>query len=143
MFVGSDAGAPFAALKRMLRVASVLAVDAGIRLDMFKVFAEIAVHLVPFVLNSMRFDTPATVSVRVSKASPVGKVVEAVGTETDLTFDDGTDDVARVLTITVVAALPKTLLGIPVAGTETHDDPLLRLYSIEAPTPVIESEEPL
>jgi len=69
---GDEAGVPLAALMRMLSVTSLRAVAEGIIFAMSSVFVFIAVHLAPLVLYSMRFDTPVTVSLRVSSATPVG-----------------------------------------------------------------------
>ena len=141
--VGNDAGFPFAALSRMLCVTSLTAVALGIRLAIFNGFAVIAVHLVPFVLYSMRFDTPVTVSLRASIAKPVGDVVAASGMVTFLIFEDGAAAVALLRTMTVAASLPNTLLGRYVAVNDVQEVPPLRLYSIAVETPVTLSVEPL
>jgi hypothetical protein len=77
MVIGGDAGAPLAALVRILSVTSLRAVAAGIRFVMFSEFVVMGVHLIPFVLNSIRFDTPVTISLRVSSTMPVGAALEA------------------------------------------------------------------
>ena len=143
IFVGSEAGSPFAALVRILIVTSLRAVAEGIRFDMLNESEVMAVHLVPLVLNSMRFETPVIVSLRVLSVKPDGDVVDAAGTATSLMFDEGADAVALVLTITVTASLPIALrvMFLAVAGIQVV--PLLRLYSIEVVTPVIMSIEPL
>ena len=146
MFVGSDAGFPPAALIRMLSVMSSRALAAGISADMSSVSEVIFLHLVPFVLYSMRLDTPVTVSLRVlSKMFAVspGRVVAAAGTATSLILDEGADAVALVRTMTVTAALPIALLGMFEPVTSAHESPPLRLNSIERETPVILSVEPL
>jgi len=141
--VGSDAGLPFTALRRILIETSARAVAAGIWLAMLNAFEVIAVHLVPFVLYSMRVETPVTVSFRVSNAIPVGDVVAAPGTETLFMLDDGALAVALVRTIIVKAAFPNVLRVKYVAVTGVHEVPLLRLYSIAVETPVTLSVEPL
>jgi hypothetical protein len=145
MTVGSDAGAPFTALVRILSVTSFRAVAAGIKAVMFSVFAVMGVHLVPLVLNSIRFDTPVTASLRVSSAMPVGIVVSAAtaGTAMLLMLDDDNVVVALIRTITVTAVLPNALLGMLDPVTDVQDAPLLRLNSIVLETPVIVSVEPL
>ena len=143
ILVGSEAAAPLVAFKRMLSVTSARAVAAGIRFAMFSGFLVMAVHFVPFVLYSMRFDTPVTVSVRVSNAMPSGDVVAAFGTATFLMLDDGAVAVALVRIITVAAASQNKLRGRFDAVTSVQAAPLLRLYSIALETPVILSVEPL
>jgi len=81
MFVGCDAATPAAALKRMLSVTLLRADAAGIKLEISSGFAAIAVHLVPLVLYSMRFETPVTVSFRLSKARPAGGAGIALAAE--------------------------------------------------------------
>jgi hypothetical protein len=145
MTVGSDAGAPLTALVRILSVISLFAVAAGIRFVMLSVFAVIAVHEDPLVLNSIWFDTPVTVSLRVSSAMPVGIVVSAAtaGTAMLLILDDGAVANALLRIKTSKAALPNALLGKFVPMTDVQDVPLLRLNSIVPETPVIVSVEPL
>ena len=103
----------------------------------------IAVHEVPLVLYSMRFETPVTVSLNVSSTIPVGYVVAALGTDTFFSPDTGAASVAFVRTITVVAVLPNTLRGIVVPVADVQVFPSSRLYSIAVETPVIVSVEPL
>jgi len=70
--VAMEDGRPPVALKRTLSVTSFRAVAEGI---MFAKFSEVeftAVHLLPFVLNSIRFETPLKVSPCVFKVRPVG-----------------------------------------------------------------------
>jgi len=141
--VGSDAGAPPADLMRMLSVTSLLAVAAGIRFDMLSGSEVIPVHEVPLVLNSMRFDTPVTVSLGASSVMPAGVVVDALGTVTFAALDDGADAVALVRTKTVEAASPNALRGMFDAVTDVQDVPPFRVNSIALVTPVIESDEPL
>jgi len=74
---GDEAGAPPAALRRMLSVTSLRAAADGIIFTMSSVFVFIAVHLAPLVLYSMRSVTPVTVSLRVSSATPVGGALDA------------------------------------------------------------------
>ena len=102
-----------------------------------------AVHLVPFVLYSMRFDTPVIVSLCVSNDTSVGDVVAASGMATFLILDDGADAVALVRIMTVAAASPNKLRCKNDAVTFVQAAPLSRLYSIAVETPVILSVEPL
>jgi hypothetical protein len=110
---------------------------------MFNVLALIAVHEVPLVLNSIRFDTPSTVSLCVSRARLVGNVSPAPGTSMLLIFDDGAVTVALFLTKTVVAALPNMLRGMLEVLICVHVSPSSRLYSIALETPIITSVVPL
>ena len=137
---GSDAGSPVSALYRILSVTSF---SVCTRLVMLSVFAVIAVQDVPFVLNSMKSVTPATISARVSSVMPVGNVVAAFGTTTVLMPDDGAVSVALVLSKTVVEASPNTVRGIVVAPIDSQASPLFKLYSIAVETPVMLSVEPL
>jgi len=91
----------------------------------------------------MRFDTPVMVSLRVSSAMPVGDVVAASGTVTFLMLDDGAAAVALTRTITVKAASPNALRGIPAAAAGFQVSPPSVLNSIVARTPVMLSVEPL
>jgi len=141
--VGNDAGFPPAALMRIWTVASLLAVAPGIRLDMLSWVEVMFVHLVPFVLNSMRLETPSTTSADIFRVKSAGYVVATLGTATLLIIEAGTVAVALVLTITVEAAFPKTLRAMFLEVTDAHVSPLLRLNSIAVDTPVIMSVPPL
>ena len=140
---GSDAGFAPAALSRMLRVTSPVAVAAGIRLVIFSVFDVMAVHFVPSMLYSIRFDTPVTDSLTVSSEIPVGDVVAAPGTATLLIIDEGAVSVALLRTRTVTAESPIEFRGIAVPAAAVQAAPLSMLNSIAVVTPVIVSVEPL
>jgi hypothetical protein len=60
--VANEAASPLAAFKRIFNV-RLLPVADGTKLVTLSGFALIAVQLVPFVLYSIKFDTPVTVSV--------------------------------------------------------------------------------
>ena len=143
MSAGRDAGFPLADFRRMLSVTSPLAVAAGIMLVMLSGFAEMAVHLVPLVLYSMRLDTPVTVSLYVSSVMPSGDAVAAPGTITLFVLEDGTVAVAFVRTITTAGASPISSRVIDVPVTVVHVVSLSKQNSIEPVTPVTRSVEPL
>jgi len=127
----------------MLSVMSLRALAAGIMLVMSSGSEVMDFQLVPFVLYSMRFDTPVTVSLRVSSITPDGDVVAAPGAAMLFMFDDGRDAVAILRTITVAALSPKALLVKNVPVMVVHVSPVFMLYSIDLETPVILSVEPL
>ena len=139
MLTANDAGSPFAAAKRIFRITSLLAVDSGIRFVMLSVFEVMAVHEIPLTLYSMRFDTPVTVSFRISRARSLGKISSSPGTATFLILDDGADEVALKRIITVAASLPNTFRCRLDALTDVHVVPLSTLYSIVFEMPVIVS----
>jgi hypothetical protein len=109
---------------------------------MLSEFVAMAVHVVPLALNSMRLDTPVTVSLRVSSARLLGNVSPTPGTATLLTLEGGAAAVALILIITVLAASPNTLRGTLDALMGVQAPPSFRLSSIVFDTPVIVSDMP-
>jgi len=142
--VGSDAAVlPVTALRRIIRVISDAAVAEGNRADTFSGSAVIAVHLAPpFVLYSIRFETPDTVSAGMLRVRPVG---DAAGTEgmVIVAINEARADAVALVCTWTVAAEPNTLRGIVVPVQDAHVVPPSRLNCMAAETPVIVSVVPL
>jgi len=137
-----DGTAPSIALKRTLKSTLLPAVADGIKLATLRGSLFILLHVVPFVLYSIAFETPVTASVTLLNETPAGAKPGAAGIATVLILDAAVVAVAFVRTRTEFA-VPRALRGIDVPGLSIQEAPLSILYSLAAETPVIALAEPL
>jgi hypothetical protein len=142
--IGADAAEAAAPVVARYRNSSVvtslgaIAVAGGIRLDTINVSPRTATHAVPpFILYSIWFVTPVTVSVVLLYPSPAGAAPETAGTFTILIWDAGIVTVAIKRMYTLVLTSSKVLRGIVIPGQSTQRPSSPTRYCIAVLTPVI------